>query len=693
MTTPRVVPSAAANGRATDLAGAHSAQLTPIVVTGRPERASYKLLETHTATGTETPLIDVPQTITAIPKVVLRDQAAQSLEDAMRNAPGVYIQQGEGNRDEFYIRGVKTKSDFFLDGLRDDTEYFRDLYNVAHVDVLQGPAALLFGRGGAGGIINLVTYKPERRRIREMSFETGSFDHYRATLDVGDTVGESGAFRLLAMGENSGGFRQHAYLHRYAFNPTFRYQLGDATQIDVGFSYLKDDRFADRGIPSRNGRPVDVNRDTFFGAPDVNRAHSRVMAGTVRIKHRLNAHVKLRNAFRVTGNKRRYTNAYPGSSVDSTGHLKLKAYDHPSDRLSYIDQAEMIADFDTGAFSHTLLAGIQYSWQRGNDVEYLPSPGSKAAGTVTLSDPTIPALAFPYLDRNNHVVGKEFGVYAQDQIAFGKHWMAIAGVRWDQFTVDADYRAPGVTPDHTHNVDTEWSPRGGLIFKPVANDAIYVSISQTFTPSGANIALSQKSPDTAHLDPEKATNYEIGNKLDLFDGDLSITAALFQLDLKDVTAKAPDGSGRLVSTGAQRNRGVELSAEGTLTRKWSVYANYTYIDAKITKTTKGAQAGARVGLVPHNQFSIWTRYALTPHWGVGAGVLGATGKYTSFDNDVRLPGFVVGNLMAYYQAHRYRVQVNVDNVTDRSYYPTASGDNQIMPGAPVNVRASLRVRF
>lgn len=671
-----------------------SAELQTINVTGWTPKHSYTTPQTSTATGIATPTLDVPQSIQVIPKEVLRDQAAQSLADAMRNAPGVSVDQGEGNRDEFYIRGVGTKSDFFSDGLRDDTEYLRDLYNIAHVDVLQGPAALLFGRGGAGGIINLVTKQPRREPVREFTFETGSWQHLRGTLDVGGAIGESGAFRLMAMGEDSGGFRDHYYLHRHAINPKVRFQLGARTRLDFDVSYLDDRRFVDRGIPSRNGRPVDVPRERFFGSVDQNKAHSRVEAFNARITHDFSDSLTLRNAFRVIDNDRLYVNAYPGSSVNDQDMLKLKAYYHPNNRLSYLNRTELIADFNTGSFSHQLLFGGEYGWQRGDDYQLLPSPGSKTVpGLVPLSDPTIPPLDFAYLDRDNHVVGKEFGLYAEDQITLSNHWKALVGVRWDRFSVDADFRKPGVTPNHTFNVNRKWSPRVGLIYKPVENDSVYASVTQTFTPQGANIALSLKTPKGADLAPEMATNYEIGNKLDLFDGDLSITAALFQLNLKDVVSEAADGSGRLVNTGAQRNRGLSLSAEGALTSKWSIYTNYARLNAQITKATKDADAGARVGLVPRNQFSIWSRYALTSHWGIGAGLRGESEKYTSYDNTVVLPKYAVADLMAYYQAPNYRVQLNLNNVTDKNYYPTASGDDQIMPGTPRSVNLSVSMDF
>ncbi|HEX7769560.1 MAG TPA: TonB-dependent receptor, partial [Dokdonella sp.] len=223
--------------------------------------------------------------------------------------------------------------------------------------------------------------------------------------------------------------------------------------------------------------------------------------------------------------------------------------------------------------------------------------------------------------------------------------------------------------------------------------SIYASATKAFTPQGANVALSRKEPDGANLSPEKAVNYEFGGKLELFDGQLLMSAALFRLELDDVVAEAADGSGELVGTGSQRNRGFSLSAEGALTSRLSLQANYTHLDARITRTTEEAEAGAHVGLVPRDQFSLWTRYAIGPHWGVGAGMHGESRKFTSYDNEVKLPGYVVGDLMAYYQADRYRVQLNLNNVADRRYFPTASSDFEIMPGEPRNLTLALDLNF
>jgi catecholate siderophore receptor len=673
-----------------------STNFPSVTVTAWLANQNYIAPVTTTATGTATPTLDVPQSIQVIPEAVLRDQGTQSLGEAMRNVPGVALRQGEGNRDELYIRGVKTKSDFFMDGLRDDSLYYRDLYNVAHVDVLQGPAAILFGRGGAGGLVNLVTRQADGQPTRAVTLEAGSWNHRRGTFDLGGAMGDSAAFRIMGVGEDSDSYRDHFYLQRHAINPKMRFQLGERTQLDVGVSYLNDHRFDDRGIPSRNGRPVDVSRSKYFGSVEQNMARSRVETFNTSITHQFSDQVSLSNAFRVTDNKRLWVMAYPGSAVNDQDELKLDTYARNINRLSYFDRTQLVMDFDQGgAVTHKLLLGTEVSWQRDNDKQVLPDNGKKKTlpGMYPLSNPISLPVTMTKIDFDNHAVGKEFGVYLQDQISMGSKWMALLGVRRDRFSVSAHYLKPGVTPNYTHEVDSEWSPRAGLIFKPAENDSVYASITQTYTPNAFNVAVSQKKPDTANLPPEKDTNYEIGNKLDLMDGRLSFTAALFQLNLRHVLTEKADGSGDKIMAGAERNRGYSLSLEGAFTDHWSVYANYSNLTAVITKDTEDAKAGNREGLVPRQQFSIWTRYAFNDHWGIGGGLRGESSKHTSYTNDVLLPGYTEADAMAYYQTDHYRVQLNVNNLTDKNYYSTANGDNEIMPAAPRNVMLSLSMNF
>ncbi len=647
----------------------------------------YKVGSSNTATRTETPLIDVPQTIQAIPMDLLRDQNAQSLGDTLRNAPGVSVHQGEGNRDEIVIRGIKTKADFFVDGVRDDTEYYRDLYNVEEVDVLQGATAMMFGRAGAGGVVNLVTKQAVRAPVHELTLQTGSWQHRRATLDVGDVLSDTAAYRLNLMGEDSGGFRDEAFLQRYAINPVFNFRLGDNTTLDVGVERAYDRRRADRGIPARGDRPVDVEPETFFGSPQQNVARTTVDSFDARLEHEISDNLLLRDTFRATRLDKFYENVYPGSDVAADDTLSLKAYNRDQQRIGYFNQAELVQHLDAGGMRHTLLYGVETDVQVDDDVKF---KGSTVHG-VPLANPQVD-IPIDQPDRNNHAVGHSLGVYVQDQVDLATHWKALAGIRWDRFSVGARYRLlpAGTSTQHTDKV---WSPRLGLIYKPNDEASLYASVTRSFTPQGSNLTLSLKTPDGADLAPEKSVNYEVGGKFNLLDEKLALTAALFQLDLDNVNTTDPLDPTRLVQTGAQRNRGFELGLNGNLTPRWSIYAGYAYLDAEIRSTTEDAPAGAKVGLVPENQFSLWSRHALTEHWGIGGGWVSQSRVYTSYDNDVVLPGYTRFDAMAYYKQGRYRVSLNVENLFDVHYYATANGDNQIMPGAPRSVDLSFAIDF
>jgi catecholate siderophore receptor len=654
-------------------------------VIGYPD--TYRIPDSTAATRTDTPLIDIPQTLQAIPIRLLHDQGALSLEDAVRNAPGVSVELGDGNRDEFFIRGVKTKKDFFIDGVRDDTEYFRDLYNVQEVDVLQGPAAVLFGRGNAGGLINLVTKQPQRAPIRRFTAQAGTLNFLRDTVDFGNPIGDNAAFRVNAVVQHNGGFRDYFYERRYGINPEIRFWLDDNTTLDLSYNHLSERLRDDRGIPSRNGRPVDVSRDTFFGSVKQNHARNRVDAVNARISHDVSDSLTLRDTFRGTRTDKFYQNLFPGSAVAASDTLSLKGYLHGNTRTSYFNHAEMIFDTRTGSVRHKLLLGFDLGYQTGHDY----ADEAETVENVPLADPTANSV-FDIPGRNNDVTAHSEGIYVEDQISWGAHWKALAGVRWDRFSVDAQYH---LLPNGnaTHNTDTALSPRVGVIYKPAQSDSLYASISRTFTPQGSNLALSLEDPEGANFDPQTAVNYEIGNKLNLFDNRLSMTVALFQLDLDNVLSQDPNNPSRLVQTGEQRNRGFEFTVNGRLTSNWSIWANYAYIDAEIVHATTEAPAGAEVGLVPHNQFSMWTRYDINDHWGIGGGMLGRSRVYTSFSNNVVLPGYVRAGAMAYYQNGNYRLQLNVENLFDTRYYATAGGDNQIMPGAPINALLRFSVTF
>jgi catecholate siderophore receptor len=646
---------------------------------------SYRADASATATKTDTALRDIPQTLNVVSRNLLRDQNAQSIAGALKSVPGVSIAQGEGNRDQVVLRGISTSSDFFVNGVRDDQERFRDLYNVQSLEVLQGPAAVLFGRGGAGGIVNLVTAAPERGAPSDVTAEIGAYGHKRATAQAGGSIGASGAFRLSVMGEDSGGFRDAYFLHRYGVNPSFNIRPGRATSVTLGFERLYDRRRADRGIPSQNGRPVDVAASQFFGSSTQNEATSGVDSVYATIDHRVSRSLTLRNHTLVGRYDKSYQNVYAGSAVSASDTLTLSAYNHSIDRTNAFSQTDLIYTATRGGIGHVVLAGVEVGHQFQDELRHTAAPIVNVPVAFSVRDATF--IAAP-LTVDRRASSDVLAGYVQDQLTLSPRWKAVVGARLDRFAVNIQDHLAG-NPDLSR-VDHAVSPRAGVIFQPTAAVSIYSSYSYTFLPSGQTLGLAT---NTADLGPEDARNYEVGAKLDLFDKRLNVSAAAFRLDRNHVKNTAPDDPTRLVLTGQQRTEGVTLSAAGNITRNWKLYGGFSRLDGRIISATTTAPAGRAVGLVPRNQLTLWTTYDVTARWGGGGGLIDQSQVFTSFSNAVVLPAYARVDAVLYYKFGSYRLALNVENLLDARYYSTANSDNNISPGAPRSAQLSLRASF
>ncbi len=644
----------------------------------------YVAEESSIATRTNTRLLDVPQTVNIVPRALLDDQHAQSVADAVRNVPGISIAQGEGNRDQLVLRGISTASDFFVNGIRDDQERFRDLYNVESVEVVQGPAAVLFGRGGAGGVVNLVT-TPAQSSPSEFNVEIGDYQHKRATARLGTSIGANRFLRVSGMAEDSGGFREDYFLHRHAINPVARVKLGSHSTLTFSIEHLRDHRLADRGIPSRGGRPVEVDLSQLFGSRDQNEAKSGVDSAGVILEHRLGRSVRLRNSFLAGRYDKFYQNVYAGTAVDAAGALTLSAYNHAMDRTNVFNQTDLIVERRLGGIAHVLLAGIEAGRQAQDETRHTAT--SIANVPVADSVRNVDFASAP-LAVNRAAGARTLATYVQDQVAFLSRWKAVAGVRLDRYSVAIDDLLPANAD--LSRVDAAASPRAGLIFQPNARTSIYSSCSYTFLPSGEKLGLAA---NTAELRPENARNYELGAKLQVLGTRLTLTTALFRLDRNNVKSVDPADPTRLVLTGQQRTDGFTASASGRINSRWELSGGYADLDARIVKTTSAAPAGRRPGLVPRHQASLWTAHDVTSAFRLAGGVVSQAETFTSFTNSVRLPGYTRFDASAFYRIKDSSLSLGVTNLFDTRYYPTANGDNNISPGAPRTLQFSLRHTF
>ena len=657
------------------------------VTAGAPSRGD----STMTATRTLTPLRDIPQAITVIPQSMIADQAMQSMADAVRYVPGVGMAQGEGNRDNPILRGSGTSADMFVDGIRDDVQYYRDLYNVESIEALKGPNAMIFGRGGAGGIINRSTRQADWDTRREITVQGGSFDNRRASFDVGSPVQGLMAFRLTGMYESSGSYRRGVRLERYGVNPTAAFIAGQSASIRVGYEHFHDDRTADRGIPSFSSRPVTTSRDAFFGDPDNSVTTVTVDALTAGIDYSLGGGALIRNRTRVTAYDKFYQNVYPSTAVSADGNsATLAAYNHSTPRRNVFSQTDFNTTATSGAIRHTLLAGIELGQQATDNLRKTGFFSATATTlTVRVLDPTVAtSVSFrpSATDADNHSVGRVAAAYVQDQAELSQHIQAIAGIRFDRFVVTAHNNRTGADFESRDNLI---SPRVGVIYKPAQPVSLYSSYSLTYQPRAGEL-LSSLTVTNQALAPERFVNYEVGAKWDARP-DLALTAALYRLDRTNVAVPDPADATRSILVAGQRATGLELSAAGNVTRAWNVVAAYAHQDGRITRTlSASAQDGARLAQLPANTVSIWNKYRLTPRWSAGAGLIHSTDMFTSTDNLVVLPAFTrVDAALFATLSRQLRAQVNVENLLDANYYASANGNNNIAPGSPRAVKVTL----
>jgi catecholate siderophore receptor len=657
----------------------------------------YRAEASTTATRTVTLLRDVPQAVTVVTQSLMADQSMQSMADVVRYMPGIGMGQGEGNRDTPIFRGNSSTADFFVDGIRDDVQYFRDLYNVDRVEALKGPNAMIFGRGGAGGVINRSTRQADWSTVREATIQGGSYDNRRATIDLGSALTEMFAARVTGMYENSGSYRKGVSLERYGINPTVGFAVRSNTVLRFGYEHFHDNRTADRGIPSSGNRPVATSASTFFGDPDASTTFATVNAFAAVVDHKFASGLVLRNRTRYAGYDKFYQNVYPSDAVNAVGLAPISAYNNATQRQNFFNQTDLNITRSTGSVKHSLIIGAEIGRQVTDNFRNTGFFTSISPATTSVMVPVaVPTISLPVTfqqnasDADNHGVAKIGAFYAQDQVIFTPQVQAVVGLRYDQFNVD--FHNNRTSTDFTSN-DRLVSPRLGVIYKPIEPVSIYTSYSLAYVPRAGD-QLSSLSLTNEALDPEKFTNYEVGTKWDPRP-DLSFAVAVYQLNRTNIVIPDPLDVTRSLLVDGQRTKGLELSLAGNISEAWSVMGGYAYQDGKITRTlSPAAPAGAVLGQLPAHSFSLWNRCNFARVWGVGLGIIHRTDMFTSTDNTVVLPGFTRVDGALFLTVNRHlRGQVNVENLLDDDYFAYANGNNNITPGSQRAIRVALTTHF
>lgn len=652
----------------------------------------YQVDLISSATKTPTPLRDVPQSITVIPQEVIRDQGMMSIADLVRYVPGIEVHQGENNRDQLIIRGISTSADFFLNGVRDDVQYYRDLYNLERVEALKGPNAMIFGRGGGGGVLNRVTKEAGFEPVRALTLQGGRFGNKRVTGDFDQKLTSRLAFRVNGMYENSDSYRKGVGLEREGVNPTFTFMLSDRTKITGGYEYVHDVRVADRGITSFQGRAVPVDPTTYYGNPADSHVRVEVHLGTGLVEHRFNRFT-LRNRTMFGDYDRFYQNYVPGAPSANRSTVPLTAYNNSTLRKNVFNQTDLVAAASTGRMKHTLLFGTEVGQQFTDNFRNTGFFNNTATTLTVPYDSTVITTPVTYrqaaTDADNHLKTNVAAAFAQDQVELTRYLQIIGGIRFDRF--DLQYHN-NRNNDSLRRTDNLVSPRAGVVVKAAKQVSLYGSYSVSYLPSSGD-QFASLTFITQQVAPEKFNNYEGGVKWDVRPT-LSITVSAYRLDRTNTRSTDPDDADRIVQTGSQRTNGAEWSATGLVTSRWQVVGSYSYQDAFVSSATVTAKPGQRAGQVPHHTTSLWNHYRLHPRMAAALGLVARSRMFATIDNSVTLPGYLRADAALYFDlGENVRLQGNLENIFNRRYLSNADSNTNITPGSPRALRVGLSTKF
>ena len=635
--------------------------------------------------------LDLPQSVEVLPQAVLQTQGALSMQDALMTVAGVTPHMGEGRRDQVTLRGFSTLNDSYIDGVRDDAKYYRDLSNIESVEVLKGSASALYGRGSAGGLINRITKKPLfGQPVGEFALTAGSFDRRRIQGDVGRSFRNNTlALRLTGAYEDTGSHRPYYALERLAIAPSLAFRGTSGTEVILQTEFLDDSRVPDRGIPSFGNQPVHAARDNYFGTPDDDFLDNRVASQAVTIQHPLGNAWRLRNVFRHTFYDSDFSNTQAGTVRQVAGRLVATRtqYNVESWQRNLFNQAELITTGSVGSFAHTMLVGLEVGRESTRT--------SRFNGTASDVDVLEPVLTRPVYSTtaatDNAFTGTVAALYVQEQVSLGR-WRALVGGRYDHFDQSLDDLRP-VNADLAR-IDRVFSPRAGLVYRVASDASLYASYSRSFQPSGDGLSLAA---NTAELKPEDTLSYEVGAKSEWLGARLSLGAALFRLDRRNVRTRDPIDPNKLVLVGRQRSDGIELTAAGMIMRGWDVRGGITFLDPVILESNDVSSGvpveGNRIGATATRNANLWTTYAMRNGVTIGGGLFHVGDWFASNDNIVSLEGYTRFDAMAAYRIGHYELSLNVKNLLDADYYESSHSNTQIMPAAGRNGLLSLRYRW
>ncbi|WP_219615027.1 TonB-dependent receptor [Aeromonas salmonicida] len=661
-------------------AGARAEDETMTVVGKRSQHE-----EVATATRTNTSAKLVPQAIDSVKASELTAFGQPTLSEALTGIPGVNA-SGDTRFDSVNIRGFSASNDFYLDGFRDDMQYTRDLGNIERVEVLKGPAAVLYGRGSTGGIINRVSKKPQKGQESSVTALVGSFDTRRVAADLNAEAGERVQLRLNLAQEDKDSFRNDVTSKRTLLAPSANWEISDKLNWLVQYERNAHDRTPDRGIPGVNGRPADVPGEFVYSDTRRDFIDDVAQSTRSRLSWDLNDQWQLRQQLGYSTLDSQFDNTYV-TSVKGDQVTRAR-WQQDLKANSLISNTEAEGQLQTGPVEHRLLIGFEQNWQERTPKLYQnasPIPAGNLYDPGSL--PTYDGAMKLSSDANHKVRG--YGLYLQDQLSLGD-WHLVGGLRRDDFTVTS--RRNDLNKEETLSV-TSLSPRLGLVWNPLEDHAFYTSYSKTFTPVGGELIGITPGDKNNSLDPQNTRLYEGGVKSDWLDGRLATTLSLYRLEMYNKRSKDPLDPTKVTLTGLQRTEGIELSARAQLTDELYLRGGIAIQDAEQVKADADLQ-GKRPMNVSRQNGQLFAGYESGQQgWFGETGVTAVGDRFADNANTTTLPGYARFDARAGYHWQQWEAQLSAENLTDHDYFVSATSASQILPGTPRQLNLSAAYRF
>ncbi|NDJ17904.1 TonB-dependent siderophore receptor [Myxacorys almedinensis A] len=657
-----------------------------IVVTGEGQQG-YRVPNATTATRTDTPIRDIPGSIQVIPRQILEDQKTTRIQEALENVSGVRKEGNYGGTDAggYNIRGFAQDGNF-RNGFSDNDFYSSvDTANIERIEVLKGPASVLFGQAEPGGIINVVTKQPLSTPYYSAEFNVGNYAFYRPSFDISGPLTDDGSllYRLNVAYQNAESFRDFNFTERVFIAPVITWNISDRTSITFDLEYQNNTYLFDRGLPSLGDRPAPIPISRFIGLPQSVYDDSTFRVG-YRLEHQFSEDWRLRNGFSFVSGQSAGTYAIGGYGLENDQFAPIYVGRDDFSRKIYTLQTELVGRFKTGSIVHQPLLGVEL---RRNDWAYT---SFDVADPILLDifnpnyDVDFPAIpdeqTFSYTTRRDTL-----GIYLQDQITFADNLKLLVGGRFDAFRRRDDFGTP------EEESLTAFSPRVGIVYQPIKPVSLYASYTQSFQPD----RFLGRSATNDPFEPTRGTQYEVGIKADLSQR-LSATLAAFQITKTNVVTPDPNDPDLSIQVGEQRSRGIELDIGGEILPGWNIIASYAYIDA-ITSEDNNIPVGNGLINVPEHAASLWTSYELQngnlKGLGFGLGLYYVGDRNADLDNTSILPSYFRADSAIYYKRDNWKLALNFRNLFNETYYETAQGRNIIYPGAPFTVIGSFSMQF